>query len=82
MACELGPSGIRVVTLKTGGIPESIPASEPGRSKIAASITRATLLKRAATLDDVGNVAAFVASDQARTLTGTEVNISSGALMD
>jgi enoyl-[acyl-carrier-protein] reductase (NADH) len=33
-------------------------------------------------LADVGNVAAFVASEQARTLTGTEVNISCGALMD
>jgi 3-oxoacyl-[acyl-carrier protein] reductase len=31
---------------------------------------------------DVGNVAAFVASDQARTMTATEVNISCGALID
>jgi 3-oxoacyl-[acyl-carrier protein] reductase len=81
-ACELGPHGIRVVTLKTGGIPESIPATEPGRDEITASIEQATLLKRAATLADVGNVAAFVASDQARTITATEVNISCGALMD
>ena len=40
------------------------------------------LLGRAATLADVGNVAAFVASDHARTLTATEVNISCGALVD
>jgi 3-oxoacyl-[acyl-carrier protein] reductase len=40
------------------------------------------LLGRAATLADVGNVAAFVASDQARTLTATDVNISCGALID
>jgi hypothetical protein len=31
-------------------------------------------------LEDVGNVAAWVASDKARTLTSTEVNISCGAL--
>jgi NAD(P)-dependent dehydrogenase (short-subunit alcohol dehydrogenase family) len=81
-ACEFGPDGIRVVTLKTGGIPESIPAGEAGRDAIAAGIEQATLLKRAATLADVGNVAAFAASDQARTLTSTEVNISCGALVD
>lgn len=81
-ACELGPHGIRIVTLKTGGVPESIDATVPERDEITAGIEKATLLKRAATLADVGNVAAFVASDQARTMTGTEVNISCGALMD
>jgi len=81
-ACELGQNGIRVVTLRTGGVPESIPDSVPEREEITASIEKTTLLKRAATLADVGNVAAFVASDQARTMTATEVNISCGALMD
>jgi NAD(P)-dependent dehydrogenase (short-subunit alcohol dehydrogenase family) len=81
-ACELGPHGIRVVTLKTGGVPETIAAGFPERDEITASITDATLLKRAATLADVGNVAAFVASDLARTMTSTEVNISAGAIVD
>jgi 3-oxoacyl-[acyl-carrier protein] reductase len=81
-AVELGPHGIRVVTLKTGGVPETIPDSFAGKDKIAASIEQETLLGRAATLADVGNVAAFVASDQARTLTSTEVNISCGAIVD
>ncbi|MEV6399428.1 SDR family oxidoreductase [Streptomyces sp. NPDC051907] len=81
-ACELGPHGIRVVTLKTGGVPESIPAHFPERDEIAAGIEQATLLKRAATLSDVGAVAAFVASDRARTLTSTDVNISCGAIVD
>ena len=81
-ACELGRHGIRVVTLKTGGVPESIPDGLAEKNTIAASIEQQTLLGRAATLADVGSVAAFVASDRARTLTGTEVNISCGALMD
>jgi 3-oxoacyl-[acyl-carrier protein] reductase len=81
-AVELGPHGIRVVTLKTGGIPESIPATDPEREEIINKLLPSTLLKRAATLADVGNVAAWVASDQARTLTATEVNISCGAIMD
>lgn len=81
-AVELGPHGIRVVTLKTGGVPESLPLSEPGREQITAGIEQGALLKRVATLADVGNVAAFVASDLARTITSTEVNISCGALVD
>jgi enoyl-[acyl-carrier-protein] reductase (NADH) len=51
------------------------------KAEITANIEQGTLLGRAATLADVGNVSAFVASDQARTLTATEVNISCGALV-
>jgi 3-oxoacyl-[acyl-carrier protein] reductase len=81
-ACELGRHGVRVVTLKTGGVPESIPPDFPDREAIAASIREASLLGRAATLADVGAVAAFVASDAAATMTAADVNISCGALMD
>lgn len=79
---ELGEHGIRFVTLKTGGIPETISEGVPGREEIVADIEKETLLNRTATLEDVGNVAAFVASDRARSMTATEVNISCGALMD
>ena len=41
-----------------------------------------TLTGRGARLEDLGNVAAFVASDQARTMTAATVNISTGALID
>jgi 3-oxoacyl-[acyl-carrier protein] reductase len=81
-AVELGEYGIRVVTLKTGGIPETITGDSPEMREVAEVIRETTLLKRAATLADVGNVAAFIASDLARTLTATEVNISCGALID
>lgn len=40
------------------------------------------MLGRIATLDDVGNVAAFVASDKARSMTAATANISCGALVD
>src|SRR5688572_28789637 len=80
-AVELGPHGIRVLTLKTGGIPETIPDAKE-REYIVANLLPATLLNKTATLADVGNVAAFVASDQARTITSTEVNISCGAIVD
>lgn len=81
-AIELGQHGIRVVSLKTGGITETLPDDVPGRAEIIAGIEQAAMLKRTATLADVGNVAAFVASDHARTMTSTEVNISCGAIVD
>jgi len=82
LAAELGRHGIRVVTLRTNGIPEAIPADYEGRDRIAAMIERETLLGRAATLEDVGHVAAFVASDRARTMTAATANISFGAYDD
>lgn len=80
LACELGPSGIRVVTLQTGGIPETLPEGFGGRQAITDGITGRTMLGRVATLADVGNVAAFAASDQARSITGTSINITCGSV--
>jgi 3-oxoacyl-[acyl-carrier protein] reductase len=82
LACELGPYGIRVVTLQTGGVPESISESFEGREAIEASIVQRTLLKRAASLEDVGNAAVFAASDWARAMTATALNITCGAEVD
>ncbi|MFJ7750162.1 SDR family NAD(P)-dependent oxidoreductase [Arthrobacter sp. NPDC097144] len=82
LSVELGPFGIRVVTLRSGGIPESLPPGMDGREDIANSIENATLLRRAATLKEVGNAAAFAASDRAASMTAATLNISAGALMD
>ena len=82
LACEVGPRGVRVVTLQTGGVAETIPEGYEGREELVASLVEPTLLKRTATLEDVGNVAAFVASDKARTMTATGVNITCGAIVD
>ena len=59
-----------------------IPEDFAGREEIAAGIAGLTMLGCAATLEDVGNVAAFVASDRARTMTAATANISCGALID
>jgi 3-oxoacyl-[acyl-carrier protein] reductase len=61
LASELGPHGARVVTLRTGGVPETIPEGVEGREAIVGHIERLTMLGRAATLEDVGNAAAFAA---------------------
>jgi 3-oxoacyl-[acyl-carrier protein] reductase len=63
-------------------VPESIPSHLDVSEAIVADKVKATLLNRAVTLEDVGNVAAFVASDKARSVTAATANISSGALID
>lgn len=78
LASELGPQGVRVVTLQTAGVPESIPEGVPGAQEIVQDIVGRTLLGRAATLADVGDVAAFAASDRARTITASAINITCG----
>jgi 3-oxoacyl-[acyl-carrier protein] reductase len=82
LAVELGPHGVRVVTLASGGVPESLPADLEGREEITEMIEKQTLLGRAATLEDIGNAAAFAASDWARSMTAAIVNVSCGALID
>jgi 3-oxoacyl-[acyl-carrier protein] reductase len=82
LSSELGSHGIRVVTLRTGGVPESIPEGFAGRDAIVRSLEDMTMLGRTATLADVGEVAAFVASDRARTMTAATVNVTCGALID
>jgi 3-oxoacyl-[acyl-carrier protein] reductase len=61
---------------------EVIPEDFAGREEIAAGIAGLTMLGRAATLEDVGNVAAFAASDQARMITATAINITGGSEVD
>jgi 3-oxoacyl-[acyl-carrier protein] reductase len=82
LSVELGPHGIRFVTLATGGVPETFAPDFEGAADITKAIEDQTLLGRAATLEDVGNAAVFAASDWARTLTATIVNVSCGALID
>lgn len=81
-ALELGKSGIRVVTMVTGGIIETIPWQTEGRDEIVLEIAKAAHLNRTATLADVGNVASFIVSDKAAAITNATINISSGAIVD
>jgi 3-oxoacyl-[acyl-carrier protein] reductase len=82
LSVELGPHGIRVVTLESGGVPDTIPEDVDGRDALVELIEGQTLLGRAATLEDVGNAAAFAASDWARSMTAATVNVSCGTLID
>jgi enoyl-[acyl-carrier-protein] reductase (NADH) len=61
-------------------LPEAI--DQARRQAIAGDIAGRTMLKRAATLEDVGNVAAFAASDHARALTATALNLTAGSVVN
>jgi 3-oxoacyl-[acyl-carrier protein] reductase len=74
LACELGPQGVRVVTIVTAGI--------PGSAGEAADMADANMLGRSATYDDVGTVAVFAASDAAHMMTAATLNISGGFVID
>ena len=90
-ACELGPRGVRVVWLHTTGILEAIqdtgdlfPDYGTGkamtRDELIDWLRRRTMLNRLTSLVDVGNAAAFVASDRAGAMTGCGVNLTCGSV--
>jgi 3-oxoacyl-[acyl-carrier protein] reductase len=81
LSAELGKDGIRAVTLRSGGVPDSVPEFD-GRDAIVEGIVGETMLGRAATYEDVGNAAVFAASDKGRMMTAATVNVSCGALVD
>jgi 3-oxoacyl-[acyl-carrier protein] reductase len=88
-ARELGPHGVRVVWLQTTGLPEALadgihPAYGAGpdggmtRAELIAWMRRSTQLNRLTSLAELGDVAAFVASDHAAAMTATGVNLTCG----
>jgi 3-oxoacyl-[acyl-carrier protein] reductase len=91
-ASELGPQGIRVMWLQTTGIPEAIAnidlfpdyGTKSGqgmtREELIAWLEGATMLKRLTSLAEIGNVAAFMASDQATGMTASSVNLTCGSV--
>src|SRR5215204_1332501 len=94
-ASELGSQGVRVVWLRTTGLPETIPdtgdaTSDLGigyregmtREEVIAGMQEQTILRRLASLDELGKVATFMGSDGAGPMTATFANISCGAILD
>jgi 3-oxoacyl-[acyl-carrier protein] reductase len=81
-SAELGSKGVRFVTLRTAGIPETLPPEFGGGDELTAGLNAMTMTGRAASLRDVCEAAAFVASDKARAMTAATVNVTAGALID
>jgi NAD(P)-dependent dehydrogenase (short-subunit alcohol dehydrogenase family) len=92
LAAELGPSGIRVVCLRSAGSPEtpgmlhatSLHAQAAGRTTedFLRVLDEQSLLKRTPTVAEVAETAAFLASDRAGAMTATVANLTCGAIAD
>ncbi len=92
LALEVGPRGVRVVCLRTGGTPDNPVLHEVFThlaklrgttfQAIADSEAQNTALKRAPLLPDAAHAAVLIASDYASAITATTVNASCGELVD
>lgn len=92
LATDLGPAGVRVVGIRSGamvetrtiqqGIERVVNTRGVTPAQVVSQLEQATLLRRLSTAADTARVAAFLASDGARTITGALVNASSGRVID
>jgi 3-oxoacyl-[acyl-carrier protein] reductase len=90
LAAEVGPHSVRVACLRSSGSPEALHdvfalhAKGEGKSpeRFQADLEKGALLGRLTRLTAVANVAAFMASDWASSMTGTSVNLSCGSAVD
>lgn len=83
LAGEVGPHGVRVLCLRSEALPETWgltgPVEETPHGKF---MMDGTVLGRMPTLAEVGDTAAFLASDRASAMTRTVVNLSAGSVLD
>ena len=89
LAAEFGPHGVRVAWLLSPGSPGSDgldqhgdERSESDRQAAPAPGTEGLLTRHQPTYGEVANIAAFAASDWARTITASEINLTGGAVVD
>jgi NAD(P)-dependent dehydrogenase (short-subunit alcohol dehydrogenase family) len=92
LSAELAPQGIRVVGLRPQGMPETRTIKEAYEPRAKASgmtweqwqelLASRTHPRRLMTLEEMANVAVFMASDKASGMTGTTVNLTMGSLDD
>jgi NAD(P)-dependent dehydrogenase (short-subunit alcohol dehydrogenase family) len=89
LSLEFAPHGIRVVGLRPHGMPETGTMREVCAAKgvvswdeFAERLAGTTHRRRAMALEEVANMAAFLASDRASGMTGTTVNLTMGGTAD
>jgi len=84
LAAELGQSGVRVITIRSAGSPDSRPFQEAlDQNKEMADIfirklAEDTMLNRLPSVKDIANIAAFLASTHAAAITGVTIDATSG----
>jgi NAD(P)-dependent dehydrogenase (short-subunit alcohol dehydrogenase family) len=92
LAVDLGPAGVRVVGIRSGAMVDTRTIQQSvenvaqrlsiSKEQVVSTFEQRTLLKRLPTVADTARLAAFLASDGARALTGAIVNASSGSVID
>jgi NAD(P)-dependent dehydrogenase (short-subunit alcohol dehydrogenase family) len=92
LSAELASQGIRVVGLRPHGMPQTSSLKEVYDAKAKGSgmtweqwqelLASTTHARRVMTLEEMANVAVFVASEKASGMTGTTVNLTMGSLDD
>jgi enoyl-[acyl-carrier protein] reductase I len=78
LAYNLGPEGIRVNAISAGPIKTLAAAGIAGFRKILGHVEQNAPLRRTVTIEDVGNVAAFLCSDLAAGVTGEITYVDAG----
>jgi enoyl-[acyl-carrier protein] reductase I len=78
LAASLGPRGIRVNGISAGPIKTLAAAGIKGFSKIFSVVESTAPLRRNVTIEDVGNVAAFLLSDLAAGVTAEITYVDCG----
>jgi enoyl-[acyl-carrier protein] reductase I len=78
LAANLGPQGIRVNGISAGPIKTLAAAGISGFGKILKFVEQHAPLRRNVTIDEVGNVAAFLLSDLASAVTGEILYVDAG----
>jgi 3-oxoacyl-[acyl-carrier protein] reductase len=84
LASELGPYGVRVVNIRSGGSPDSRTfqeALDKNRKEvepILRNMVNDTMLKSLPLMEDIANVAVFLTSDMAKKITGVTIDVTSG----
>lgn len=96
LAAELGPKNIRAVCIRSHAMVDApaagsftkdlfkpaVEASGISTDEFLRNMAQGTMLKRLPTLAEVAETAAFLASDNARSMTATVINITSGFIAD
>lgn len=92
LSAELAPQGIRVVGLRPHGMPETATMKKLFDTKGAKMgmtfdqfrnyLANWSHPRRIMTLEELANMAVFLASDRASAMTGTTVNLTMGAVSD
>ena len=78
LAASLGPRGVRVNGISAGPIKTLAASGIKGFGKILEVVASNSPLRRNVTVDDVGNVAAFLLSDLASAVTGEITYVDCG----